>query len=129
MSEEASLAAADGAADIPPPQSPGGWGELLRKEDWWSVWLGLAVVIIAYALFAHGSNLGWIAVAPAKWATLSQLRAQLAANAVRYAAQFGVFLVVLTAATSVLGQRPRSFIPSFVLIYVLSGLVFAAGAW
>jgi uncharacterized membrane protein YadS len=109
--------------------SPTGWRELLRKEDWWSVWVGLAVVLAGYALFAHGSSLNWLAVAPAKWASLGELKAQLAANAGRYLAQFGVFLVVLTAVTSILGQKPGDFIPSFVLIYVLSGLVFAAGAW
>jgi uncharacterized membrane protein YadS len=129
MSEEISATAGDGASDIPRPQSPEGWRELLRKEDWWSVWLGLGVVIITYALFANGSNLGWIAVAPAKWTTFSQLQGQLAANVFRYLVQFVAFLIVLTAATSLLGHRPKAFIPSFVLIYVLSGLVFVAGAW
>ena len=129
MSENISATAAGPTGDSPRPQAPDGWRELLRKEDWWSVWLGLAVVLIAYALFAHGSNLGWIAVAPTKWDTLAQLRAQLAANAGRYVEQFAVFLVVLTAIASVLGQKAKAFIPSFILVYVLSGAVFAAGAW
>ncbi len=129
MIEDSSVTAAGNAADVPRPQRPEGWRELLRKEDWWSVWLGLGVVLIAYALFARGSNLGWIAVAPAKWAHLSQLGSQLAANAIRYLAQFGVFLLVLTSVASVLGYRPKAFIPSFILIYVLSAVVFTAGAW
>lgn len=129
MSEANPAPAAAGDGDTPSPQGPAGWRELLRKEDWWSVWLGLAVVIVAYALFVRGSNLGWIAVAPSKWATFAQLGAQLSANALRYVAQFAVFLVVLTGVGSVLGHRPRDFILSFLLIYILSGLVFAAGAW
>lgn len=129
MSENTSTTAASGAGDVPRPQSPDGWRELLRKEDWWSVWLGLGVVLIAYALFAKGSNIGWIAVAPAKWATFAQLKTQLSANAVRYLAQFGVFLIVLAVVAAVLGHRPKAFIPSFILIYVLSGAVFTAGAW
>jgi uncharacterized membrane protein YadS len=111
------------------PQTPSGWRELFRKEDWWSVWLGLAVVVIAYVLFVNRQNFGWIAVAPTKWGTFSELGSQLATNAGRYIAQFAVFLVVLTGVTSLLGYKPREFVPSFVLVYVLSGAVFVAGAW
>jgi uncharacterized membrane protein YadS len=117
------------APNSPPPSGPGGWSELFRKEDWWSVWLGLAVVFAAYALFASGSTLGWIAVAPSKWATFAQLEAQIAANAVRYVVQFGVFVVVLSSVAAALGHKPGAFIPSFLLIYLLSAAVFVAGTW
>ena len=106
-----------------------GWQELWLKEDWWAVWLGLGVVVIAFALFAGGSSIAWIAVAPAKWSTFSELGGQLAANAPRYFAQFGLFLVVFTIATSVIGHRARTFIPSFLFIYLLSVAIFAVGAW
>ena len=106
-----------------------GWQELWLKEDWWAVWLGLGLVVIAFALFAGGSSIAWIAVAPAKWSTFSELGGQLAANAPRYFAQFGLFLVVFTIATSVIGHRARTFIPSFLFIYLLSVAIFAVGAW
>jgi uncharacterized integral membrane protein (TIGR00698 family) len=109
-------------------QQPG-WQELWQKEDWWAVWLGLGVVIVAYALFAAGGSIGWIAVAPARWSSFSQLGAHFAANADRYAAQFVLWLVLLTGAASIMGHRPKEFIPAFVLIYVFSVLIFAAGAW
>jgi hypothetical protein len=44
----------------------GGWNELWRKEDWWAVSLGLALVVVAFVLFRGGSSINWIAVAPAK---------------------------------------------------------------
>ena len=111
-----------------PPQEPG-WRELWLKEDWWAVWLGLGLVVIAFALFARGSSIAWIAVAPAKWSTFPELGTQLAANVPRYVAQFALFLVIFTIATSVMGHRARSFIPSFLLLYLLSLAVFAVGAW
>jgi uncharacterized integral membrane protein (TIGR00698 family) len=128
MSQEIPVSSAS-AQETPQPSGPGGWSELFRKEDWWSVWLGLAVVLAAYAFFANGSTLSWIAVAPSKWSTFPQLEAQLASNVVRYLVQFGVFVVVLSSVAAALGHKPRAFIPSFILIYVLSAVVFAAGAW
>ena len=79
------------AKDIVSSTAPG-WKELWSKEDWWAVWLGLGAVIVAYAFFAGGSTISWLAVAPAKWSTLSQLGAQLSADAGRYFVQFIVFL-------------------------------------
>jgi len=110
-------------------QTPG-WSELWLKEDWWAVWIGLGFVLVAYALFASSnSGLEWIAVAPKKWATFSQLSADFAAKATRYLAQGGLFLVLFTFASWVLGHSPKKFIPSFILVYVLSVAINAAGAW
>ena len=105
------------------------WQELWLKEDWWAVWIGLAAVIVAYLFFAGGSTISWLAVAPAKWSTLSQLGTQFSANALRYLSQLVVFLVLLTSAAAFIGQKPKAFIPSFIFIYVLSLIIFAAGTW
>lgn len=117
----------DEAAASASPSS--GWQELWRKEDWWAVWLGLTLVLIACALFGAGSSLAWIAVAPAKWATLPQLGAQLLSDAPRYAAQLAMWLVLFTTAGRALGFRAAAFVPSFLLLYALSVAVIAAGAW
>ncbi len=37
-----------------------------KTEDWWAVWIGLAIIVIAYLLFASGTSIKWLAVAPAK---------------------------------------------------------------
>jgi uncharacterized integral membrane protein (TIGR00698 family) len=111
------------------PSRPSGWQELWSKEDWWAVWLGLGIVALASALFLGGLSISWIAVAPAKWSTFSQLGAQFTANAWRYAAQFLAFLGVFTAATSLIGHKPKSFIPSFALLYLASTAIIAAGNW
>lgn len=108
---------------------PSWWQEFLLKEDWWAVWLGLGIVILATTLFLGGSSLSWIAVAPVKWSTLSQLGAHFSANVWRYAAQFVVFAGLFTFATSFIGQRPKAFVPSFLFIYVLSVVILAAGSW
>jgi len=84
---------------------------------------------VALALFATGSSIAWVTVAPAKWSTFSELGGQLAANALRYLAQFGLFLAIFTIATSAIGHRARMSIPSFLFIYLLSLAILAVGAW
>src|ERR1700742_119022 len=106
-----------------------GWNELWLKEDWWAIWLGLGLVLVAYILFAQGLSLKWLAVTPAKWSNFSQLSANLSDNAVRYAAQFVFWLVAFSVALTALGHRAREFIPSFVFIYILAFVIFVVGQW
>jgi hypothetical protein len=109
--------------------TPSGWSELWRKEDWWAVWLGLAITLVAYGLFVSGSSINFLAVAPAKWSSFPQLVQHFEANLVRYVAQFAVFLGVFTIAASAIGYPVRRFAPGFAVVYVLSLIVFSAGAW
>jgi uncharacterized integral membrane protein (TIGR00698 family) len=105
------------------------WRDLWLEEDWWAIWIGLGIVIVAYALFASGASLRWIAVTPAKWSTMEQLRAHFADNLARYVAQFVLWLALFTVATTALGRKSREFGPSFVFVYALSILISALGAW
>src|SRR5579859_4600786 len=106
-----------------------GWGELWRKEDWWAIWIGLGIVLVAYILFAQGDSLKWIAVTPAKWSNFGQLADHFSANSLRYAAQLGLWLAIFTAATSILGHKPSQFIPAFLLLYLVSLVIFSLGQW
>jgi uncharacterized membrane protein YadS len=106
-----------------------GWGELWSKEDWWAIWLGLGIVLLGYVLFANGSSIKWLAVTPAKWTTLAQLSDHFAANGLRYLGQFAAWLAVFSLALGALGFKAREFIPSFILLYLLSVGVFVIGQW
>lgn len=112
-----------------PARQSTGWNELWLKEDWWAIWLGLGLVLAAYILFANGSSIRWLAVTPAKWSTFSQLGAHFADNVLRYVAQFVLWAVTFTIALAALGYKAREFLPSFVLLYVLSVVIFALGQW
>lgn len=105
------------------------WRELWLKEDWWVIWLGLGIVIVAYVFFSQGTSIRWITVTPAKWSTWSQLGSHFADNYVRYIAQFLVWLGIFTIALTALGHRARDFIPSFAFLYLLSVAIFAIGQW
>jgi uncharacterized integral membrane protein (TIGR00698 family) len=106
-----------------------GWSELWLKEDWWAIWIGLGIVAIAYALFANGESLKWIAVTPAKWANIAQLAGHFSENAVRYLAQFAAWMTIFALVGRQLGQSPAAFLPSFAFLYLLSVAIFALGQW
>lgn len=105
------------------------WQELWLKEDWWAVWLGLGIVVIAYTFYLAGSSISWIAVAPAKWSTFSELTGQLSKDGVRYLTLLLASIILFTIVISFIGQKPKAFIPSFVFVFVLSAIIYIIGSW
>ncbi|MES2427725.1 MAG: putative sulfate exporter family transporter [Bacteroidota bacterium] len=106
-----------------------GWKEFWSKEDWWAVWLGLGIVGLAYVFYLSGSSISWIAVAPSKWSTFSQLTGQFVKNGIKYLALLGVLLVLFTLVTSRIGQKPKHFIPAFTFVFVISTIIYSLGSW
>jgi len=106
-----------------------GWRELWQKEDWWAVWLGLGIVLVAYALFASGHSLEWIAVSPAKWSSGSDIGSHFAGNWPRYLAQFALWAALFSIALRTLGYEVRRFLPAFLLVYCFAVLIFTLGQW
>ncbi len=108
---------------------PSALREFWAKEDWWAVWFGLGIVILAAVLYLSGSSISWIAVAPAKWSNFSQLTAQFAKNGVKYLALLGAFTVLFSIVVSFIGQKPKAFIPAFIFIFILSTIIYTIGNW
>jgi uncharacterized integral membrane protein (TIGR00698 family) len=108
-----------------PPVAQKSW----LKEDWWAVWLGLGIIILAYIFYLTGSSISWIAVAPAKWSTVSELGAQITKNSLRYLALLGALLILFTIVANFIGQKPKAFIPSFIFVFVLSAIIYILGNW
>lgn len=102
---------------------------IFSNEDWWSVWIGLVVIVVAWALFANGSSLKWLAVAPAKWKTLAEAGQAIAGHWPNYLALFAAFALLFGTALAVLGQSLSRFLPSFLILFVVSLLIFTASAW
>ncbi len=109
--------------------NPSSWKDLVRKEDWWAVWLGLGLTAAAVWLFLDGSSIKWLAVTPRKWSYLSEAAADLQGNAARYFALFVVWAALLGAGARALGWRLSQFLASFVFVYIVSILIFTLGQW
>lgn len=86
-------------------------------------------MILAYIFYLSGSSISWIAVAPTKWSNLQQLAAQFLNNGIRYFALFGSLLVLFTAITSFIGQKPKAFIAAFTFVFIFSTIIYTIGSW
>lgn len=106
-----------------------GWRELISKEDWWAVWIGLGLVFAAIVIHASGGSIKWIAVAPQKWTTLSDAFAQWGNNATRYFALLVLWAVLFGIGAKALGWRVAHFVSGFVVLFIVSGLIYTLGAW
>ncbi len=116
----------------PMARASGGWADLYRKEDWWAIWLGLAVVGLGIAFFLSGSTaLKALAINPGglKWTRLDQLAAHFGANAGQYLIQFVVWTVIFGGSCRVMGIAFGRFLPGFAFIYLLSMAIFAVSGW
>ena len=106
-----------------------GWKSLFAKEDWWAIWIGLGLVVAAVVAFTAGGSIKWIAVTPQKWSALPEISSQLQTNALRYLALLVLWAVLFGVAVRVLGLRLSSFLPAFAIVFVVSTLIYALGAW
>jgi len=102
---------------------------VFSNEDWWSVWIGLLVIVVAWALFANGSSLKWLAVAPTKWKTVAEAGQGIVAHLPNYLALFATFALLFGTGLAVLGQSLTRFLPSFLILFAVSLLIFTASAW
>lgn len=102
---------------------------VFSNEDWWSVWVGLLLVGLAWLAFASGGSIKWFAAAPAKWSTLSQAGADILAHLPNYGALLVVFAVLFGVSVRVMKQRLAHFLPAFLLLFIASLLIFEIAAW
>ena len=100
-----------------------------NREDWWAVVIGLGLIVVAVALFAAGGSIKWIAVAPQKWSHLSEVGAQLQAHAAQFLALFVLWAGIFGLAATALGHRTAQFLGVFVLVYIVSLLLYFLGLW
>lgn len=106
-----------------------GWKELYLKEDWWAIYLGLGIIIVAYLFFINGSSIKWIAISPAKWHNIGEAWSNFTGHISQYFMQYIFWSLIFTVSLKALGFKLSDFLPSFLFVYIFSILIFTVGAW
>ena len=75
------------------------------------------------------ASIKWLAVAPQKWSHLAEVSTQLQQNGVRYAALFVLWAVLFGLGAAALGIRLSTFLPAFLLVYLVAGALYFLGLW
>ena len=102
---------------------------LPRTEDFWAIFIGIGLIVLAVAFLVTGSSLKWLAVAPQKWSNLSAVGQQLREHAVQYLALFTLWSVLLGTGATALGYRFSRFLTAFAVIFVASTGLYFLGQW
>lgn len=111
------------------PRRGGFWRALASQEDGWSIVIGLGLIAVAYALYATGGSIRWLAVAPAPWTNAGDAFRYFGAHWPNYLALFAVFGTLFSLAIAALGQRVAHFVGSFAIVFLGAIVIFSLGAW
>lgn len=112
-----------------PAQRHSFWSSLLRREDWWAIWIGLGLIVVTIGLQANGSSIKWLTVAPQKWSHLAEVAQQLRDHGAQYLSLFVLWAVLSGVAVNGLGYRLSRFLPGFAIVYLLSLALYFLGQW
>ena len=114
--------------EMPAAPSHMGWKEMYLKEDWWAIYLGIGLMLITLIAYASGSNfikLLFINPGGVHWTTFGQLLGHFGKNIHLYLLQLLFWLVVFGVSTAIMGIKPAQFLPSFIILYILSVIMFS----
>ncbi|HHW43059.1 putative sulfate exporter family transporter [Desulfofundulus thermobenzoicus] len=106
-----------------------GWSELWKKEDYWAIWMGLGMVLLALLFFYGGSSfIKSLSVVPPSYTDFSAVSKHLAAKWGWYAGLYLFFVVLFTISSNIMGFNAREFIVGFTILFVLSLLILIVGS-
>ncbi len=103
--------------------------KLWKTEDWWSVWLGLGIVMTAIVALWMGVSIKSWAVLPGKFTGFGQVWADMAKNYRGYLTIFLVLGIIFSVSMKIMGHKLKEFIPGFVILFIGSLIIFYLASW
>lgn len=111
-------------------QSTRKWSDLWKKEDWWAVWLGLGITLLAMVVASSGSLLvKTIAVSFPAWDDFSKVIAFLSDKGGNIFLLYLLLVLIFSIALKALGYSLKEYILGFTVIFLLGIAVSIFGSW
>ena len=105
------------------------WSNLWLKEDYWAVWIGIGVILIALLGHRLGFTLQPLAAKFDSYERFSAVPTIFVASAAKLAILFLCLSVIFSVAVKVMGHSIAQFFKGFVVLFLLAILVQVLGAW
>lgn len=111
------------------PTIQSGWAEFIRKEDWWAVWIGLFLVILAVVLWSAGNSIKVLTAQIPKWGDIHTLTAALSHHFGSIVLLFITFFILFSIAVFFLRVKLSQFVSGFIVLFILSVLINIFSSW
>ncbi len=99
------------------------WSSLWKKEDWWAVWIGLAIFVLSLPSYLGIFPLGWIPTAKS-WTDIGLALATKFFNPwIGLVASFFFLALLLTPALKFNGVKPKDWFRGFSVIFFAAWII------
>lgn len=102
------------------------WSDLIRKEDWLAIWIGLIVIVISTISVLSG-RFDFSALNFSKWGhgAATTLGSQLTSGTfwIKLLRTFLVTAILFSAGAVLKGQKLKDFVPAYIVLFVLAVIV------
>jgi len=103
--------------------------KLLATEDYWAIWLGLFILVLAMGFFWGGATLAPWAVTPGTWKTGGELVADLGKHAAGYLVLYLGFGAVFTLSMAFMRRNLGQYVAGYTVLFLGSLAIFYLAGW
>ncbi|MCO1603381.1 YeiH family protein [Desulfosporosinus nitroreducens] len=108
----------------------GGWSDLWRQEDYWAVWLGLTIIVLAIVFWSNGINfMNWIVLKIPSYSNYNTAISYVSSHKITLLTLYLFFLILFSIAVKALTGEVKRFLVGFTFLFLLSALVSVWGSW
>lgn len=108
----------------------GRWSDFWKQEDYWAMWLGLAIVLLAIVFSSIGNNfMNWIVVKIPSYSDYRTALSYLSSQRNALFALFSFFLILFSIAMKAFTGDVKRFFIGFSFLFFLGVLVSVWGSW
>lgn len=108
----------------------GGWSDLWKQDDYWAMWLGLSIVLLAIVFWSNGNNFtNWIMLKIPIYSDYDTAISFLSSHKSTLLTLYLFFLGLFSIAVKALTGEVKQFLVGFTFLFLLSVLVSVWGSW